>query len=125
MDHRIKISLSFPIKLGIFSIDRSRTVGLSFDNYALYLFGEETGLKTTKELDEYVKKNGYFALLLEHSYAAACSYAKHTGGKKPEKVSFVKAMGMLKPEDWKPIQKAFQYSREFGVTERKKKTATR
>jgi hypothetical protein len=75
MINKTSIKIAYPLKVGYFSINRTRTINFIFDNFALFLFREKNGINNGEDLAEWRIKHGDYDLMLHALFSAAESEA--------------------------------------------------
>lgn len=109
----IIIRLPYPVKF----LTIPRKIGFLFTNLAMFLFREETGIKTSKDYTEWVDKNGQGKFINDMAYCAARAYCLQNKCKQNfTKSGLLKAIAISSVEKQQAIIKVWQASEAFGAT---------
>ena len=118
MINQVKIKMPYPIRVGFFSINTKKTINLSFDNLALFLFHQDEKINDSKDFKEWQEKHGKFDLFVYGSYYAAKSWEMQN--RKELRINFKKfAVGLaqLNQAELERITEVWQRSQSYGAAE--------
>ena len=118
MINQVSIKINYPVRFGFISVNRKRTVNLSFDNLALFLFREDNELNNTVDLHEWQKKHNEFDILINAVFAACKSW--HLQNRKPfnfELKKFALGFAEAKKEDIEKVIEVWKKSQSYGAAE--------
>ena len=118
MTNQVSIKINYPVRFGFISVNRKRTVNLSFDNLALFLFREDNELNDSNDLHEWQKKHNEFDILIHAVFAACKSW--HLHNRKPfnfELKKFALGFAEAKKEDIEKVIEVWKRSQSYGAAE--------
>ncbi len=75
MINKTSIKIAYPIRVGFFSINRTKRIDFSFDNLSLHLFRERHNIENGEQLSAWQKQHGEYDAMIFALYSAAESYA--------------------------------------------------
>ena len=118
MINKTSISINYPVRLGFISINRKRTVKLSFDNLALFIFREDNEIDTSEDLQKWQKQHNEFDFMIHAVFAACKSW--HLQNKKTfnfELKKFAIGFADAKKEDIEKVIEVWKRSQNYGATD--------
>ena len=122
MINRITLSIPYPKKLGLISINTKRKVSFIFDNYSVFLFREKQNITTNEDFTKWRKEHSEFDLFLYGAYYAAENYTLQERKKFNIDIKkFATGIASLKEQQIKDLMNVWKRSQSFGSDEIKGK----
>lgn len=115
------VKLNYPYTFFGITISIPRRIGFMFTNLHMFNFRENTGIIDSKEMDQWVKKNGNQAMINEMVYGAAQAYCMIE--KKKEnftKEKLIRAIAISSQQAQAKIMKAWEDSTDKTISDKKK-----
>lgn len=126
MINRYSLKISYPIKLGFLFINRKIKVNFSFDNYSIFLFGEDNKIESPEDLNNWKKEHGEFDLFVYAAYCAAKSYAIQNRKKfKLNLNKFALGLAQADKDELTKLTEVWKRSSEYGADYLGKKKAVK
>lgn len=129
MINQVTIKLPYPVRVGLFSINRKIKVNFSFDNLSLFLFQQEEEITDSNGMKEWQEKHGKFDLFVYGAFYAAKAYAMHNRKEfKLDLKKFAVGLAELDKKELERLTETWQRSRSYGAADlpgKKKVTMTK